>query len=95
MTFEELQEALRIFNLPMRASWKEIRSRHRLLVKRHHPDHGGEDQEQIRRINEAYRILSEYCSGYRFVFSREEFYEQNPEERLRQQFFSDALWRGE
>jgi hypothetical protein len=95
MTFAELQQALRIFNLPDRASLKEVKARHRALVKRCHPDtgHAG-DSDRIRQVNAAYRILLEYCSAYRFCFSREEFLEQNPEERLRQQFAQDAFWKG-
>ena len=89
MTFDELQQALRVFGLTDRASLQEIKERHRTLVKRYHPDGGGDDPEHIRRVNEAYRILQAYCAAYRFSFGREEFYEQNPEERLRDQF---PLW---
>jgi hypothetical protein len=35
-----------------------------------------------------------YCRDYRFSFSREEFLEQRPEERLRQQFAQDPIWGG-
>jgi DnaJ-class molecular chaperone len=86
MTYGELQQALRILDLGERASLKEIKARHRRLVKRHHPDLGEPDARQIRRINAAYRLLLDYCNGYRFCFNREEFFEQNPEERLREQF---------
>lgn len=89
MRFSQLQEALRVLNLGPRATLKEIKDRHRHLVKRHHPDTGVPDAEQIRCINAAYKLLMEYCGDYRFCFSREEFYEQVPEERLRVQFSPD------
>ncbi|PLX84956.1 MAG: molecular chaperone DnaJ [Desulfuromonas sp.] len=90
MTFEVLQQALKTFGLSDRVSLRQIKTRHRELVKRFHPDGGDpDDPEQIRRINAAYQVLSEYCSGYKFSFSREEFFEQIPEERLREQFSSD------
>lgn len=93
MDFEKLKEALAVFNLADRASLKEIKARHRELVKQHHPDRKpGEASTQIRAINEAYSTLREYCDNYRFSFSREEFFEQNPEERLRAQFAYDPLW---
>ena len=93
MTFDELQAAQKIFQLPARASLKEIKARHRMLVRRFHPDMGEQaDPDQIRRINAAYRILTAYCSAYRFCFSKEEFFEQNPEERLRSQFFDAPGW---
>lgn len=93
MTFETLQKALAIFNLSDRVTFREIKSRHRELVKLHHPDQGGGcDPERIRLVNAAYEVLLAYAENYRLSFSEEEFYEQNPEERLRRQFETDPLW---
>lgn len=93
MTYAELREALRVFGLGERATLREIRARHRELVKRHHPDAGGdEDGGDIRRINAARKVLLEYVESYRFSFSEDEFYEQNPEERIRKQFTGDPVW---
>jgi len=62
-------------------------------VKRHHPDSGNAaDPMTIRQVNAAYRLLLDYVTEYRFSFAEEEFYEQNPEERLRQQFMETPLW---
>lgn len=95
MTFADLQEALRILGLGERATLREIKRRHRELVKQHHPDPGGVgDPEVIRQVNAAHRVLLAYLDGYRFSFSEGEFYEQNPEERLRRQFASDPIWVG-
>jgi len=93
-SYQDLHAALEILDLPERARLDEIRSRHRQLVRRHHPDAGGGDDETIRRINAAYRLLSDYCRAYRFDFSHAEFLEQCPEERLREQFAGDPLWKG-
>ncbi len=58
MTFEELQKALGIFNLSARIIFREIKSRHRELVRRSHPDRGeAHDPERIRQVNAAYRVL--------------------------------------
>lgn len=93
MTFEDLEFALEEFDLPLQTSWKKIKSRHRELVRRYHPDKGEHaDGDKIRRINAAYKILSTYVSDYRFDFSREQFFEQYPEERLREQFWSEKPW---
>lgn len=93
MTYAELQEGLRVFGLGERATLGEIKARHRELVKRHHPDAGrAGDPDTIRQVNQAYRVLLEYVSGYRFSFAEEEFYEQNPEARLWRQFADDPLW---
>ena len=82
-----------ILGLKDRATLQDIKSRHRELVKQYHPDTGDTtDPASIRQINAAYRIVTEYVSGYRFSFSEEEFCEQNPEERIRRQFMDDPLW---
>jgi DnaJ-class molecular chaperone len=95
MTYNELKESLLLFGLGERATRGEIRARHRHLVKKHHPDTGAAaDDERIRKINEAYRVLLEYIESYRYCFDEEEFYEQNPDERLRRQFMDDPLWGG-
>uniref|UniRef100_C6E9J1 Heat shock protein DnaJ domain protein n=1 Tax=Geobacter sp. (strain M21) TaxID=443144 RepID=C6E9J1_GEOSM len=93
MTYADLKDALAVFGLGERASLKEIKARHRELAKLHHPDVGNSgDPETIRKMNAAYRILQEYITEYRFSFAESEFYEQNPEERIRQQFMNDPLW---
>lgn len=94
MQYANLVRALEIFGLPDRVTLREIKARHRELVRRHHPDSAGEggDAEQIRLVNAAYGILREYAENYRFSFAEEEFYEQNPEERLRMQFADAPLW---
>ena len=93
MTYADLQESLRVLGLGERATLGEIKTRHRELVKRHHPDTGNAgDPEMILEVNSAYRIVFDYVSEYRFSFSEEEFYEQIPEERIRRQFADDPLW---
>ncbi|MFA7405366.1 MAG: J domain-containing protein [Pelobacteraceae bacterium] len=93
MTYADLQDALRVLGLGERATLKEIKSRHRELVKRHHPDTGRTDEpDMISEVNAAYRIVSDYISAYRFSFVKDEFYEQNPEERIWIQFADDPLW---
>ncbi len=88
MKYRQLYQALRVFGLGERATLKEIKARHRLLVKKYHPDQNPtQSEDRIQEINAAYRLLMDYCTGYRFCFSKEEFYEQNPEERMRQQFY--------
>lgn len=93
MTYTELKSALLVLGLGERATLRDIKARHRELVKCHHPDAGNSaDGKIIRKVNAAYRILQDYITGYRFSFTDEEFYEQNPEERIRQQFMDDPLW---
>ena len=93
MQYSELRAALEEFNFSERVSLRQIKERYRDLVRCYHPDSGAEsDPEKIQRINEAYRILRSYCHEYLFNCSHSEFLEQNPEERLREQFAQDSLW---
>ncbi|MDD2737163.1 MAG: J domain-containing protein [Desulfuromonadaceae bacterium] len=95
MTFEELQQSLKTLGLYDRSTMKQIKGRHRELVKRYHPDAGGdENNEQIQLINAAYTVLTDYLAAYCYSFSEEEFYSQNPEERIRRQFMDSPLWGG-
>jgi DnaJ-class molecular chaperone len=93
MTYDDLRTALEVFGLSDQATLKQIKTRHRELVKQFHPDRGTEhDPERIRLINAAYRVLADYCADYAFSFGEDEFYRQNPDERLRMQFSDVPLW---
>lgn len=92
MTYKELEKSLQLFDISSRASLKEIKAKHKLLVKKYHPDKGANDPEMIQQINAAYQILLTYCSNYRFSFDRNEFMAQCPEERLREQFSNETFW---
>lgn len=95
MTYQDFRKAVAIFQLEERATLKQIRARFRTLVKHHHPDHAKDaDQNAIREINWAYEMLMDYCSGYQFCFSEEEFLHQTPSERLKRQFSWDPVWGG-
>lgn len=91
MTYEELTQALAELGLPQRARWEDIQQRYRDLARQCHPDTGHEaDAERMQRLNAAYGCLESYCRQYCYRFDYEEFCEQQPEERLRQQF--DNFW---
>ena len=48
----------------------------------------------MQRLNDAAAVLLAYLNSYRFSFSENEFYSQNPEERMRMQFANDPVWGG-
>jgi curved DNA-binding protein CbpA len=91
MNYNELLKAQKMLGLGERASLSQIKERYRELARQHHPDAGGES-EAMQEINAAYALLLSYLADYRFSFAEEEFYEQQPEERLRRQFGDDPLW---
>lgn len=97
MTYCELSGALEIFGFSTqdRLTLKQVKRRQRDLVKSNHPDlKSAQPAERIKQINAATSILLEYINSYRFSFTEEEFYRQNPDERLRMQFSNDPVWGG-
>ncbi|MDD2558871.1 MAG: DnaJ domain-containing protein [Desulfuromonadaceae bacterium] len=95
MEYADIRQACEILGIKEKASLKEIKQRYRKLVRQHHPDRNASvDSEQIRFINAAYAVLEKYCSEYTFSFSKDEFFAQNPEARLREQFAYDPVWGG-
>ncbi len=55
-TGQDRQRAREVFGLPAHADRRSVKKRFRELVRRHHPDFGG-DAEQFRRVMKAARIL--------------------------------------
>jgi DnaJ-domain-containing protein 1 len=55
-----VRDAMSIFRLDATATWSEVRSRYKELVKRHHPDANGgckKAESKLKRINQAYGLL--------------------------------------
>lgn len=97
MTYAELKTALRFFNFTEhdRLTLTQVKRRHRELIKLYHPDTKGADTStDMQRLNDAATVLFTYLNSYSFSFTEEEFYLQNPDERLRMQFCDDPIWGG-
>lgn len=90
MTHAELEAALTVFGFSVhdQLTMGQIKRRHRELSRKHHPDLQGE-AHHMQDLNAAAAILMSYLHSFRFSFSEEEFYRQNPDERLRMQFATD------
>jgi DnaJ-class molecular chaperone len=75
--FAEIDEARKVLGLSEAATLKEIKRAYRTLAHRHHPDkHSGavgeENEETMKRLNLAHKLLLEYCSNYRYSFREED-----------------------
>jgi hypothetical protein len=90
MTYIELKTALSAFGFSEhdQLSMSHIKRRHRELSRKYHPDLQGETHH-MQDLNNSAAILMSYLQSYRFSFSEEEFYRQNPDELLRIQFAHD------
>ena len=97
MKFDTINQARLILELPENATMDQIKESYRTLIKRWHPDRCKDApekcEEMSRRITDAYRIILEYCTNYRFSFSREEV-EKNlaEDEWWLKRFGSDPIW---
>lgn len=98
MNFEDLKQALKVFGFTERTNptMAQVKRRHRELVKAAHPDLGSSaDDSVIRTINAASKTILEYLNNYHYSFTEEEFYRQNPEAHIFNQFASDpSCWGG-
>jgi DnaJ-class molecular chaperone len=97
--YRKLLEAKNVLGLPERASLRAIKSRHRSLLARWHPDTSTENEEtctaMTRREVAAYEVAVEYCERYAFSFSEKEMKRQvPPDDRWMERFFDDPIWGG-
>jgi len=93
MTYAELKAALAVFGFTEYdlLTMSQVKRRQRELSRKYHPDLQG-DTSRMQALNSAAAILMDYLHSYCFSFSEEEFYRQNPDERLRMQFANDPVW---
>jgi len=84
MNYNEVDEARKLLGLGRAATLKEIKSAYRRLAHNHHPDkHNGTGQENddmMKRLNLAYRLLLDYCTNYKYSFDQEEVARTCPHE---------------
>ncbi len=71
--FNAIDEARRLLELGEMASLRQIRSAYRRLAKQYHPDKGSSlsDEEAMRKLNQAHKVLTDYCRDYRYSFRQE------------------------
>ena len=97
MTYEMINHARNILELPTHATGEKIKNQYRALMKRWHPDHCRDDkkkcEEMAKQITEAYRVIIEYCNSYKYSFERDEVEKHlSDDEWWRQRFGSDPIW---
>ncbi len=73
------------------ATAKDVKTAYRKLAKRYHPDKnlGADtkaDTPKMAEINEAYHILEQYLSGYRYSFDEVTFNRVYPDEEYHKHY---------
>jgi DnaJ-class molecular chaperone len=74
-SYEALVKAKTLLGLHDKATLSEIKLRYKNLMKKWHPDMHTEDVETATKmsaeINNAYKLLLEYCKNYEYRFDEE------------------------
>lgn len=86
IAYEKIHKSLEIFGLPVLITLKEVKKRYRELSRMYHPDLNKSKDDEMYKINEAYKVLTTYMENYRFTFSYEEIAKQYPQESHAKKF---------
>ena len=81
--FDEIDEARKVLGLLDSASMREIKQAYRRLSFQFHPDQSNQDvknDEAMKKINWAYKVLLDYCARYKYLFREEDIARAYPEE---------------
>lgn len=78
VSLSEFNKAVESLELLSLTSQEHVRKKYLKLSRKYHPDMEGGSTEKFQEIREAYEILVSYMENFRFVFSEEEFKQQNP-----------------
>ena len=91
---KEIGNAARVLGLPERATLNTVKIYYRELVKKWHPDSCGkskkECREMIRKINKAYRIISDFIKNYKYPLSENAILDE--EAYMQRRFDNDPIW---
>ena len=98
--FQKIKEARKILELPEQATMKDIKSNYKTLLTKWHPDTWNDDKkkchEMTQKINKAYEIIFNYCTHYKYSFSKDEIKNHlSGEEWWEERFGRDPLWDSE
>ncbi len=92
--WKEIEEARRLLGLPPKTTRLEIQEAYRRRCRELHPDHTGGDEaseEELVRVNRAYRLLMEFSDRYQMDLRKNED-GMTDEEWWFHHFGSDPVW---
>ena len=88
-SLEEIDEARKTLGLGEFATIKEIKQAYRRMSFRYHPDTSSEKPElleSMKKLNRAYKLLTEYCARYKYTFNQADVDRIYPEEKIHRRF---------
>lgn len=96
--WQEIKAAKDLLGLGERASLSEIKQAFRRLAKKRHPDLAGaeapasENSGSMHELTEAYRLLLDYCSNFRYPLAPNLDEPMDAEDWWMDRFGQDPLW---
>jgi DnaJ-class molecular chaperone len=88
--FNQIEEARKLLGLGESATLKEIKRAYRKLAHRYHPDkHSGDDSVEngtMKQLNQAYKLLMDYCNEYKYSFKEDDVARTYPHEEYLRTF---------
>jgi len=89
--FNEIEEARKLLGLGEAATLKEIKRAFRTLAHRYHPDkHSSAESskdEIMKKINWAYKLLTDYCNDYKYSFKEEDVARTYPHDEYLRKYY--------
>lgn len=91
---QRLVAARDLLGLGETASLNDIKKAYRLLCKQHHPDlaDAGATAVAMTALNDAYRLLLDFCNSYPVPLPPEDLQPQSDEDWWMERFGNDPLW---
>jgi len=84
-TFEQIDEARKLLGLGQTATLRQIKVAYRRVASRYHPDKCEDEDklkcvEMMKKVNEAYELITKYCTQYSYSFREEDVRRAYPHE---------------
>ncbi|ODS39030.1 MAG: hypothetical protein A7316_00715 [Candidatus Altiarchaeales archaeon WOR_SM1_86-2] len=95
--FDKVEEARKILGLEEKATLREIKNAYRKKAKKYHPDSSPgskeECEEVMKKVNDAYETLINYCKNYVYSFKKEDVEGgEDAYAKYMKSFENDWLW---
>jgi len=68
--------------IPPLSTLNDVKLQYKKLAKKYHSDIGG-NEDIMKELNWAFKVITEYINSYKFSFSEEEILKQYPDEILK------------
>jgi len=81
--FNQIDEARRLLGIGETATLKQVKAAYKRIANRYHPDRCEEVDkvkcdEMMKKINEAYELITKYCADYSYSFREEDVRRRYP-----------------